>query len=125
MRLDREVAFCKRFDNMRVNKYPCKNFTSKIYEARLGGEWWAEWAFHSTRKWRFDYACPELKIAIEIDGGIFTRGRHSGGIGQKKDMEKMNAAAELGWFVFHFTPDEQYDHLGQIENLIKNIKKNL
>lgn len=92
----------------KVNKCPFKNGYSKIYEQLLGGEWWAEWPFHPTRKWRFDYALPELKIAIEIDGGLFTGGRHSGGIGQKKDMEKMNAAAELGWLVFHYIPDEKF-----------------
>lgn len=108
---------------MREKKYPTKNYQSKIYEARLGGEWWAEWSFHPERKWRFDFACPEDKVAIEIDGGLWSGGRHSGGIGQKKDMEKMNAAAELEWIVFHFTPDEQYDHLSQVENLLKKRRK--
>lgn len=93
----------------KVNKYPCKNGYSKIYEQLLGGEWWAEWPFHPTRKWRFDYACPELKIAIEVDGGIFTGGRHSGGVGQLKDFEKGNAACSLGWYVFHTTPEDMHD----------------
>lgn len=93
----------------KVNKYPCKNGYSKIYEQLLGGEWWAEWPFHPTRKWRFDYACPELKIAIEVDGGIFTGGRHSGGVGQLKDMEKGNAACAMGWYVFHTTPEDMHD----------------
>lgn len=93
----------------KVNKYPCKNGYSKIYEQLLGGEWWAEWPFHPTRKWRFDYACPELKIAIEVDGGIFTGGRHSGGVGQLKDMEKMNNACALGWLVFHAQPEDMHD----------------
>ena len=93
----------------KVNKYPCKNGNSKIYEQLLGGEWWAEWPFHPTRKWRFDYACPELKIAIEVDGGIFTGGRHSGGVGQLKDFEKGNAACAMGWYVFHTTPEDMHD----------------
>lgn len=91
------------------SKYPCKNGYSKIYEQLLGGEWWAEWPFHPTRKWRFDYACPELKIAIEVDGGIFIGGRHSGGVGQLKDFEKGNAACAMGWYVFHTTPDDMHD----------------
>ena len=93
----------------KTNKYPCKNGYSKIYEQLLGGEWWAEWPFHPTRKWRFDYACPELKIAIEVDGGIFIGGRHSGGVGQLKDFEKGNAACAMGWYVFHTTPDDMHD----------------
>lgn len=91
------------------SKYPCKNGYSKIYEQLLGGEWWAEWPFHPTRKWRFDYAYPELKIAIEVDGGIFIGGRHSGGVGQLKDMEKGNAACAMGWYVFHTTPEDMHD----------------
>lgn len=102
-------------------KYPCKDFSTKIYDKLLGGEWWAEWYFYPERKWRFDYAFPELKIAIEIDGGVFTGGRHSGGIGQKKDMEKMNAAAELGWLVFHYIPEEKFSQIlrEQVGNAIK------
>ena len=102
-------------------KYPCKNAYTKIYEKLFGGEWWAEWDFHPTRKWRFDYACPELKIAIEVDGGIFTGGRHSRGIGQKNDMEKMNNACAMGWYVYHVIPDEMFDL--QLRKLVEaNIK---
>lgn len=87
--------------------YPCRDLYSKVLEARLGEECLAEWYFHPTRKWRMDYAFPKVKVAIEIDGGIFIGGRHSGGMGQKKDFEKLNSAAELGWLVFHYTPDEK------------------
>lgn len=94
--------------------YPCKNGYSKIYEQQIGEECWAEFPFHPTRRWRFDYYFPEVKIAIEIDGGLFNAyqgkhaGRHSGGMGQKEDMEKMNAAAAMGILVFHFIPDEMF-----------------
>lgn len=30
----------------------------------------AEHRFHPFREWRFDYAIPELKIALEVEGGI-------------------------------------------------------
>ena len=69
----------------------------------------AEHRFHPTRKWRFDFAIPSRQIAIEIDGGVFTGGRHSGGMGQVKDMEKMNAAAVLGWRVLRYTPGQIKD----------------
>ena len=103
------------------SKYPCKNAYTKIYEKLFGGEWWAEWYFHPERKWRFDYACPELKIAIEVDGGIFTGGRHSGGVGQLKDMAKMNAAASAQWLVFHATPDDMFDI--QLRNFVSEAIK--
>jgi very-short-patch-repair endonuclease len=65
-----------------------------------------ELKFHVTRRWRFDFACPTKMVAIEIDGGVFTGGRHSGGVGQVADMEKGNEAVLSGWKVFHFTPQQ-------------------
>ena len=63
-----------------------------------------EHKFHPIRKWRFDFAIPEIFAAIEIEGGVFIQGRHSRGGGMVKDMEKYNHAASLGWAVFRFTP---------------------
>lgn len=105
----------------KVPKYPCRDLYAKIYEARLGCECWAEWRFHPVRKWRFDYAFPKEMVAVEIDGGLFIGGRHSGGMGQKRDFEKLNAAAEMGWRVFHFTPGERLKTttLTQLHNALK------
>lgn len=66
----------------------------------------AEFKFHPTRKWRFDYAYPKLKIGIECDGAVWSQGRHTRGSGYIKDMEKFNAAAILGWRILKYTPDQ-------------------
>lgn len=29
-----------------------------------------EFQFHPTRRWRFDYAIPAKKVAVEVDGGV-------------------------------------------------------
>lgn len=63
-----------------------------------------EFKFHSERRWRFDYAWPSVKLALEVEGGIFTGGRHINPVGFTKDMEKYNAAAVLGWRVVRCTP---------------------
>ena len=91
----------------------------------LGVECVKEYRFHSTRKWRFDFAIPRYKVAIEIDGGVWTYGRHNRAAGYIADMEKMNAAASLGWIVLKFTPQEQYNKttfelLRKTINTIKN-----
>lgn len=77
-----------------------------------------EHIFHPTRKWRFDFAWPEWKIAVEVEGGIWHRGRHVRGSGFIQDCEKYNAATELGWRVFRYTR-------GDIEDLkaIEQIKR--
>jgi very-short-patch-repair endonuclease len=71
---------------------------------RLSYQWVDEYRFHPTRRWRFDFARPDIKLAIEIDGGIWTSGRHSRGKGMLADMEKGNQAVALGWQILHFTP---------------------
>ena len=63
-----------------------------------------EYRFHPDRRWRFDFAWPGLKIAVEVDGGIYSRGRHVRGTGFERDAEKRNAAVLAGWKVLHFTP---------------------
>ncbi len=64
-----------------------------------------EYQFYDKRKWRFDYAIVREKIAIEVEGGVFTGGRHTRPLGFLKDMEKYNQATLMGWRVFRVTPD--------------------
>lgn len=65
-----------------------------------------EHRFHAVRKWRFDYAWPAQRIALEVEGGIWTRGRHTRGAGYLGDMHKYREAALAGWCVLRVTPDE-------------------
>lgn len=64
----------------------------------------AEVRFHPTRLWRFDWAWPLMLLALEVDGGVWSGGRHTRGAGWLKDAEKLNNAAALGWRVFRSTP---------------------
>jgi very-short-patch-repair endonuclease len=64
-----------------------------------------EYRFHPVRKWRFDYCFLEKKLAIEIEGGIFTQGRHTRGYGYSADLEKYNAACLLGYRVLRYAPN--------------------
>lgn len=57
------------------------------------------------RQWRSDIAFPSVKVAIEIDGGLWTYGRHNRAASMLGDMEKGNGYAARGWLVFH-TPWE-------------------
>jgi len=60
-----------------------------------------EYRFHSTRRWRFDLAFPVARVALEVDGGVYTQGRHIRPAGFIGDREKGNEAAILGWRVLH------------------------
>lgn len=62
-----------------------------------------EYRFHPTRRWRFDLSWPGRKLACEIDGAVFTGGRHTRGAGVEKDAEKFAEAMCLGWRVLRVT----------------------
>ena len=68
-----------------------------------------EYRFHPVRRWRIDWAWPAQKLAVEIEGGIYSRGRHVRGAGFQKDMEKYNALTLAGWRLLRFTPAQVKD----------------
>lgn len=86
-----------------------------------------QYRFDATRRWRFDFAWPALKVAVELDGGIFAAengteaGRHARGVGRMKDYEKRNAAAEQGWVVLCYGPPQvrSGEAALQVERIVK------
>lgn len=65
-----------------------------------------EYRFCEARAWRFDFAWPSLKLAVEIEGGARSGGRHTTGSGFAADCEKYSAAAILGWSVIRATGEQ-------------------
>ena len=57
------------------------------------------------RKFRFDFALMDRKIAIEVEGGIWIRGAHVRGRKFEQDCEKYNLAAKLGWTVLRYSTE--------------------
>lgn len=83
-----------------------------------------EHRFHPVRKWRFDYCWPFSGgggVAVEIDGGVFTRGRHVRGRHYMKDCEKMNAAVELGWKVLRYTTTDLEERPADVIEQVKRV----
>lgn len=78
----------------------------KIVKSSIGLDVEKEYRFHPERKWRFDYAIPAIRLAIEVEGGVWTGGRHTSSKGFLGDMEKYNEAALLGWCLIRTTPDQ-------------------
>ena len=65
-----------------------------------------ELKFHPTRKWRFDLAWPDQKVALEVQGGIWTGGRHNRPAAMLKEWEKLNTAAGMGWRMLYCQPSD-------------------
>lgn len=62
-----------------------------------------ELRFHDQRGWRFDLAWSAAMVAVEIDGGVWNRGRHTRPKGYEEDCRKLAEAAIAGWTVLRVT----------------------
>ncbi|WP_119025140.1 DUF559 domain-containing protein [Acinetobacter soli] len=80
-----------------------------------------EYKFHPERNWRADFWITGSKILVEVEGGIWSGGRHTRGKGYLGDMEKYNAAAILGFKVLRFDTQQVKSGLAikQIMGLLK------
>lgn len=65
-----------------------------------------EVSFVDDRDWRFDFALEQRRVAIEIEGGIWTSGRHVRGRGYQEDLDKYNRATAIGWRIFRFSVED-------------------
>ena len=74
----------------------------KLHLRAEGIDFKREHRFHLTRLWRFDFAI-EPDLAVEVDGGIWTKGRHTRGAGMEADNVKINTAVLAGWRVLRFS----------------------
>ena len=82
-----------------------------------------EFRFCLSRKWRFDYAWPNLvfPVYVEVDGGLFIGGRHNRGAALLKDYEKRNTASAMGWRGLWTTPDKllTYEFLSVLKRALE------
>ncbi len=63
-----------------------------------------EYRFDPVRRWRIDWFWEAQKVGLEIDGAVWTGGRHTRGAGWLKDTEKLNACAIAGIRMLRATP---------------------
>lgn len=93
-----------------------------LCRSELGIDVIREYRFHPTRKWRFDYAVPSYRIALEVEGGVWVQGRHTRPQGFLGDIEKYNTATLMGWRLIRTTPCELMTKktLGMIRFLMQN-----
>ena len=92
----------------------------KLISSEYGFTVEKEFKFHPTRKWRFDFAIQEHKIAIESEGGIWSGGRHTRGKGFIGDMEKYNTATALGWRLIRIQTNDYSSAFKYLDLMLKN-----
>lgn len=65
-----------------------------------------EYRFDPRRRYRFDFAWPKYRVALECDGGLFLkRGGHTSGTGKRRDAHKDWLATQSDWTVIRWTND--------------------
>ena len=87
-------------------------------------EFESEFMFHPTRKWRADFHLKGKKILVEVEGGIWSNGRHTRGAGYLGDLEKYNAATMMGYQVIRFSTEQVKSGkaIEQIEKMVRDLK---
>lgn len=93
-----------------------KKLNSKTYQTLIPAYIWRsvgiiqpipEFRFTLERRWRIDYAWPEVKVAVEIEGGIYLpKCRHTTPKGFKEDIKKYNKMVEMNWLLLRYIPQE-------------------
>ena len=81
----------------------------------------AEYQFAPPRRWRFDYAWPDCRVAVEFDGGqwVIAGGRHN----RDSDREKLNAAAAMGWRVLRYSNQQwERDPYGCVAQVLRALE---
>jgi len=81
----------------------------------------AEVLFIPKRRFRLDRAFKTQKLGIELDGGVFSRGRHVRGAGFERDLEKMNLAVLNGWRVLRYSTNMLNDNPEQVIGQIRKV----
>lgn len=87
-----------------------------LWCASGGPELLREYRFDRTRRWRADFALESARLLIEIEGGVWSKGRHVSPKGFLNDAEKYLAAALQGWSVLRLT--EPQLTLGTIRQIL-------
>lgn len=97
-----------------VNASPLERRFAALWD-EIGGEpFKTEHPFAKPRRWKFDFAWPDQKVAVEIEGGTFVRGRHQRPKGFRADCEKYDMAVELGWRVLRYTDQDLRERSAEV-----------
>ena len=77
-----------------------------------------EYRFHEARKFRFDIALVDQKVAIEYEGIMSAKSRHTSVTGYSGDADKYNLAQSLGWKVFRYTVINYKNFLNDLKEYV-------
>lgn len=88
---------------------PAVLLREQLWKLKATGQipgWEEEFFFAKPRKWKADFAWPDHRLLLEVEGGTWVAGRHSRGAGYANDCEKYNHAQLLGYRVLRATTEQ-------------------
>jgi very-short-patch-repair endonuclease len=97
--------------------------TLRLFLDAAGIAYEREYPFYPERGWRFDFAFPEQRVAVEVDGAMWgVQGRHQRPDHLAEQNDKGNAATLLGWRLLRFTTAQVLsgDAFGMILKALKH-----
>lgn len=80
-----------------------------------------ELKFDEVRRYRFDWAIPDLKLAIEYEGLNSEKSRHTTKKGYTGDCEKYNIATLNGWKILRYTALNYSDFAQDIKVFLRKL----
>lgn len=111
----------KKVEKLSIEKNTIEFILKAFQQQGLIPEYVKEHQFDLQRKFRFDYAVPELKLAIEYEGLMSDKSGHTTIAGYSKDCSKYNLATAQGWKVLRYTALNYSDLAQDIELFLRNL----
>lgn len=97
----------KRRVNIKKERVPSEGESTLVQHLQAYRiEYEQEFQFNKDRRWRADFHILDTRILIEVEGGIWSGGRHTRGKGYIADMEKYNSATALGYSVYRYSTEQ-------------------
>lgn len=118
--LEKQAPKSKKIEKISVEKETIKKILWILKRENKINDYVEELIFSDTRKFRFDWAIPDQKIAIEYEGLFSEKSGHTTVTGYTKDCIKYNLAVQEGWKVLRYTALNYKNLHDDLLNLIKN-----
>ena len=111
----------KKFQKTSVEKTAIEYILKSFLQHNMIPEYVTEHKFDEKRRFRFDWAIPSLKLAIEYEGIFSEKSGHTTITGYASDIEKYNLAQLQGWKVLRYTALNYADLAQDIELFLSKL----
>lgn len=109
-----------KIEKVSIEKQTIQLILEQFKNQNLITDFVTEMKFDEVRRFRFDWAIPDMKLAIEYEGIFSKKSRHTTVSGYSTDVEKYNLATTQGWSVLRYTAANYLNFEQDLTKLIKS-----